>query len=69
MFRYAKILKSGVHHLFWYPPGVKWNNSGDKLALLDEMNTFAGEIVFIALVAGELWENFYLWAERECKLT
>ena len=40
------------------------HTSGDKFALPDELNSFAGGIVFIALVAGELWKNFYHWAER-----
>ena len=38
--------------------------SWDTLVLLDGLNTFAGEQVFIARVTGMLWEIFYLWAER-----
>ena len=34
------------------------------MTLLNDLNTFAGKVVFIALVAGELWGNFYPWAER-----
>ena len=37
---------------------------GDKPALLDELNTFAGEVIFIASVTGELWEIFRLEGER-----